>query len=89
MPEGDQTFFREDVAASGVIESWLGAGPSSRTVEVAVDDDQVVGYVTVIPHMGWSCHVGDLRLVVDPGRRRSGLGRRWPAKGCSTGYISG
>jgi RimJ/RimL family protein N-acetyltransferase len=28
----------------------------------------------VIPGVGWSSHVGELRLVVDPSRRREGLG---------------
>ena len=29
----------------------------------------------MIPGIGWSSHVGELRLVVDPEARRSGLGR--------------
>ena len=34
----------------------------------------------MVPHSGWSDHVGDVRLVVDPERRTQGLGRtlaRW------------
>jgi ribosomal protein S18 acetylase RimI-like enzyme len=39
-----------------------------------------VGYVAVVPLAGWSDHVGEVRLVVDPARRERGLGRalaRW------------
>jgi ribosomal protein S18 acetylase RimI-like enzyme len=42
---------------------------------VSVDDDEVTGYVAVRPLPGWSDHVGEVRLVVSPTRRGSGLGR--------------
>ena len=29
----------------------------------------------VIPGAGWSSHVGEVRLVVDPNRRRGGVGK--------------
>lgn len=87
VPEGDRTFFREDVAAPGIIESWLADSGSPRMVEVAVEDGSVVGYLAVIPHMGWSSHVGDLRLVVDPGRRRQGLGRALARRGLLDGLA--
>jgi len=35
----------------------------------------VSGFVAVIPGIGWSRHVGELRLVVDPEVRRRGIGR--------------
>jgi ribosomal protein S18 acetylase RimI-like enzyme len=31
--------------------------------------------VAVVPLVGWSSHVGEVRLVVDPGHRGRGLGR--------------
>jgi len=34
----------------------------------------VVGFAGVTPGAGWSAHVGQLRVVVDPGRRGTGLG---------------
>ena len=36
----------------------------------------IVGYATVNRLPGWSDHVGELRLVVDPEDRGSGLGRK-------------
>ena len=37
--------------------------------------DEVTGYVAVRPLPGWSDHVGEVRLVVAPSSRGSGLGR--------------
>jgi ribosomal protein S18 acetylase RimI-like enzyme len=43
---------------------------------VAVADDGAVrGYVAVLPLSGWSDHVGEVRLVVAPASRGTGLGR--------------
>lgn len=33
----------------------------------------LVGVVSVIPEFGWSDHVGQLRLLVDPGASQSGI----------------
>jgi L-amino acid N-acyltransferase YncA len=72
VPEGDRTFFKEDVAAPGVIEAWTRPGTARA---VAVDDGDVVGYVAVVPLHGWSSHVGEVRVIVDPDRRGRGIGR--------------
>jgi len=73
VPEGDRTFFREDVLEPGVVERWH-ADPDQRRL-VAIVDDQIVGHVAVIRGVGWCAHVAELRLVVDPAHRRRGLGR--------------
>ncbi|GAC1531321.1 MAG: GNAT family N-acetyltransferase [Acidimicrobiales bacterium] len=78
VPEGDRTFFREDVLAPGVIERWAHS-PDGRFV--AVDGSEVVGYLAVIQGVGWSSHVGELRVVVDPGRRRQGIGQALARRG--------
>jgi ribosomal protein S18 acetylase RimI-like enzyme len=72
VPERDRTFFKEDVAAPGVIEAWTNPGTARA---VAVDDGEVVGYVAVVPLHGWSSHVGEVRVIVDPDRRGRGIGR--------------
>jgi len=51
----------------------MGAAAGGRWV--AVDGDDVTGYVAVRPLAGWSDHVGEVRLVVAPSHRGSGLGR--------------
>ncbi len=89
MPEADRTFFREDVGAEGVVESWLDRGASARSVAVAIDGDEVSGYVAVVPQMGLSNHVGDLRVVVDPDRRRTGVGTALARQGLLDGLGLG
>jgi RimJ/RimL family protein N-acetyltransferase len=80
IPEGDRTFFKEDVLDEDTIASWADDQRSRRLL--AVDDDgRVVGYVAVIPGIGWSSHVGELRLVISPDHRRRGLGRELARRG--------
>jgi ribosomal protein S18 acetylase RimI-like enzyme len=72
VPEGDRTFFKEDVEAPGVVDAWTQPGTARA---VAVDDGEVIGYVAVVPLHGWSSHVGEVRVIVDPDRRGRGIGR--------------
>jgi ribosomal protein S18 acetylase RimI-like enzyme len=75
LPEGDRTFIREDVTDPDVVRGWAAGSPGVDRW-VAVDDgDRVLGYVAVLRLPGWSDHVGELRLVVAPAARGSGLGR--------------
>jgi ribosomal protein S18 acetylase RimI-like enzyme len=72
VPDGDRTFFKEDVSDAAVVDAWARPG-SARSV--AVDGDTVLGYVAVVPLQGWSSHVGEVRVIVDPERRGQGIGR--------------
>jgi L-amino acid N-acyltransferase YncA len=74
LPAGDLTFIKEEVTDPETVRSWA-SGESSGGRWVAVDGDEVTGYVAVRPLPGWSDHVGEVRLVVAPSRRGSGLGR--------------
>jgi len=74
IPPGESAFFKVDVTAPDTAEQWV-AGPSDVARFLAVDDGTVVGLTAVIPGAGWSSHVGEIRLVVDPDRRRSGIGK--------------
>ena len=73
VPESDHNSFAEDVFAPGAVESWLRDPRGQRRVGVV--DATVVGYLAVLPLVGWSSHVGSLRLVVDPQCRGKGVGR--------------
>ena len=74
IPEGDRTFFKEDVDDPDVRAAWV--RPGSRDARLLVfDGDEVVGYGAVVPLQGWSSHVGEVRVIVDPGNRRRGIGR--------------
>jgi L-amino acid N-acyltransferase YncA len=72
VPEGDRTFFKEDVEAPEVLEAWTRPGMARV---VAVEGGVVVGYLAVVPLHGWSRHVGEVRVIVDPDRRGRGIGR--------------
>jgi L-amino acid N-acyltransferase YncA len=72
LPDGDLTFIKEDVGADAV-RGWSGRRGQQW---LATDDDATVtGYVAVVPLVGWSDHVGELRLVIDPSRRGEGIGK--------------
>jgi ribosomal protein S18 acetylase RimI-like enzyme len=72
VPEGDRTFFKEDVDDPEIVEDWTRPGGSRA---VAIAGSEVVGYVAVVPLHGWSSHVGEVRVIVDPDHRGQGIGR--------------
>ena len=72
VPEGDRTFFKENVDSPEVVEAWARPGAARA---IAVEDDRVVGYMAVVPLQGWSSHVGEVRVIVDPDSRGRGIGR--------------
>jgi len=73
IPESDRTFLKEDVGDERVLDDWVQPG-IGRTI--ALDEGLVVGALAVVPLVGWSSHVGEVRLVVDPDHRGRGIGRR-------------
>ncbi len=72
IPESDRTFLKEDVGDPAVLAAWAVPGAARA---IAVDSGEVIGSVAVVPLHGWSSHVGEVRLVVDPEHRGHGLGR--------------
>ena len=91
LPEGDLTFIKEEVTDPETVRSWA-AGGSSGGRWVAVDGgdgDEVTGYVAVRPLPGWSNHVGEVRLVVSPDRRGTGLGRELARRALVEAVSSG
>ena len=73
MPEGDRTFFKE-ADDRATVQRWVEDEHSGRWI-LCHENGQVEAYLAVIPGVGWSSHVGELRLVVAAGHRRRGLGR--------------
>ena len=84
IPDSDINSFAEDVLAPGAVQGWLRDERGRRAVALA-DDGTVAGYVAVLPLVGWSAHVGSLRVVVDPARRGQGVGRALARHGLLTG----
>ena len=88
VPESDHNAFAEDVFEPGLVSSWLVDPRGRRAVAVDGRDhdaERVVGYVAVLPLVGWSAHVGSLRVVVDPACRGRGTGRELARHGLLTG----
>jgi ribosomal protein S18 acetylase RimI-like enzyme len=85
LPEGDRTFFKEEVTDPETVRAWTSGGDRW----VAVDGDEVRGYVAVLRLPGWSDHVGEIRLVVAPGARGSGLGRELARHALVSGVQAG
>jgi ribosomal protein S18 acetylase RimI-like enzyme len=75
LPEGDLTFIKEDVTDPAVVRAWTSGDAGGRRWLALGDDGEVTGYVAVRPLPGWSDHVGEVRLVVSPQSRGTGLGR--------------
>jgi L-amino acid N-acyltransferase YncA len=74
IPPGESAFFKEDITSPAIVEQWV-ADPHGALRFVAAQDGEVHGYSAVIPGVGWSSHVADVRLVVEPSHRRAGVGR--------------
>jgi L-amino acid N-acyltransferase YncA len=75
VPDGERSFFKEQAVDRETVAAWLAPEASGRRA-IAVDDaGEVVGQVAVVPLQGWSDHVAEIRLIVDPARRRQGIGR--------------
>jgi len=72
LSERDLTFIKEDIANPETIRRWS-VGPAQQWL--AVDAQDIVGFVAVRPLTEWSDHVGELRLVVHPAHRQAGIGR--------------
>jgi L-amino acid N-acyltransferase YncA len=72
IPDGDRTFFKEDVDDPAVRAAWFRPGTARL---VAVDGDVVIGYVAVVPLPAWSSHVGEVSVIVDPAHRGRGVGQ--------------
>jgi ribosomal protein S18 acetylase RimI-like enzyme len=76
LPAGDRTFIKEDVTDPAIVRAWAtDPAGSHRWVAVQEVGGDIQGYVAVLPLAGWSDHVGEIRLVVAPGARGTGLGR--------------
>src|SRR3954469_21852219 len=88
LPEGDLTFIKEEVTDPETVRSWAAdTSPGGR--RVSVEADEATGCVAGRPLPGWSDHVGEVRLVVSPTRRGSGLGRELARRALVEAVSSG
>lgn len=75
LPDEDVVFMHEDVRSPSVLRELV--EPGGRALRwVVLDGDDATAYAGLVPMVGLSDHVGELRLVVSPAHRRRGVGRR-------------
>lgn len=87
VPRGEYLFWKEDVSKPEVIDGWRTRGGCQ--VLIAFMGEEVAGLLAVIPGLGWSSHVGELRLVVDPRWRGRGVGAELARAGLRFAVESG
>ena len=76
LPDEDVTYVKEEVRDPAVVSALAeGDGRARRWVRLN-DEGHVQGYAAVLPGVGLSQHVGELRLVVSRACRGQGIGRR-------------
>lgn len=88
LPEDDVSFLKVDVTDDRVIEDWLGSDRTIRLVDID-EHGQIAACASIIPGVGRSDHVAELRLVVDVRRRRSGVGRAMAQEALVAGLRAG
>jgi L-amino acid N-acyltransferase YncA len=78
VPAEERHYLKEDVTSPEVIEAWTSNIEPGRVIPiVAVVGDEIIADATLHRSRSWAhCHMGELRIVVDPVYRNVGLGRR-------------
>ncbi len=78
LPEHDLLFLSRDIKHPKVVEAWIEAiGSGDIDSFVAEDGDAIVATSALVRDpLGWSPHVGEVRLLVAPQLRGQGVGRR-------------
>lgn len=76
VPREDRLFLREDVSRRDVIDAWARELDYEKILPlVAVAGDNIVGDASLHRRkLGWTSHVGKVRLVIDKDYRGKGLG---------------
>lgn len=77
MPEHDLLFLGRDLKHPRVVAAWVEAMTAGYIDGlVAEEDGKLVGTAALVcDPLGWSAHVGEVRLLVAPSRRGAGVGR--------------
>ncbi|WP_422095845.1 GNAT family N-acetyltransferase [Variovorax sp.] len=91
LPTHDLLFLPRDITQPKVMDAWVRAIARGDIDSVlAVRDDKVLGCAAVIrdPH-SWSRHVAELRVLVEPALRGSGLGQQLAQEGCALAMEQG
>jgi L-amino acid N-acyltransferase YncA len=74
----DLLFLRRDISQPKVVAAWMEATRRGGIVTVlAARGGVVLGCATIVrDELSWSRHVGELRVILEPGSRGQGLGQK-------------
>ncbi len=77
LPEHDLLFLGRDLKHPRVIAAWVEAIAEGWIDSlIAEENGKFVGTAALVRDpLGWSAHVGEVRLLVSPSKRGAGLGR--------------
>ncbi|WEK42685.1 MAG: GNAT family protein [Candidatus Sphingomonas colombiensis] len=77
LPDHDLMFLGRDLKHPRVVEAWLQAIDDGWLDSLLAEDGEtILGSVALVRDpLGWSAHVGEVRLLVSAERRGAGLGR--------------
>ena len=76
LPEEDLLFLRMDITQPAVVDEWIAAISSGRRFSVLAEDKgEIVAYASLNRQdLSWARHLGEIRVIVGPDYRGSGLG---------------
>src|SRR5437016_500983 len=89
VPEGDRTFFNEDVLDPDVVRSFVTPRDGDDRVILIDEAGTVVGWLALFGGVGWSSHVARVVVVVDPDHRGAGIGKRLARESLHRGLTAG
>jgi len=77
LPAHDLMFLRRDIVKPEIIESWVKKIEAGNNISlIAKIDGNIIGYGTLsVGDIDWSRHVAELRIMVAPDSRETGIGR--------------
>ena len=77
LPAHDLMFLRRDILQPRVIDTWVKKIEAGANITIiATIDGAIVGYGTLSQgDIDWSRHVAELRIMVGPDSRETGIGR--------------
>ncbi|HVS64487.1 MAG TPA: GNAT family N-acetyltransferase [Thermoanaerobaculia bacterium] len=78
LSEQDLLFLRIDITDDRVMDQWIAAQDGEDWITIlALDGKRIAGYGTLHRDaMSWTRHLGEIRVIVGPDHRGTGLGAR-------------
>jgi L-amino acid N-acyltransferase YncA len=91
LPEHDLLFLARDITQRSEVKDWVRSAAAGDIITiVAIEGSAFVGYAAIHRNaMRWSSHVAELRVMVSPGMRGSGLGRQLTQEAFATALAMG